>query len=80
MFKLITQQQVPSPCGHNAGAVTAGTVFKLNDGEFETILPDLDFRERNGYTRTVVDVFSSPECGSVARHPFAPFLSNVPLL
>lgn len=35
--------------------VTAGMVYTITD--MATILPMLDFREKNGYTRTVVDVF-----------------------
>eukprot|EP00035_Acanthoeca_spectabilis_P038886 m.57206 g.57206 ORF g.57206 m.57206 type:complete len:182 (+) comp9339_c0_seq4:173-718(+) len=35
--------------------ITAGMVYTISD--IAAILPELDFREKNGYTRTVVDVY-----------------------
>jgi len=39
----------------------AGMVYEIKD--MEAVLPELDFREKNGYTRTAVDIF---EPGGVA--------------
>lgn len=41
--------------GSNDCFVTAGMVYTISD--IAAILPELDFREKNGYTRTVVDVY-----------------------
>ena len=43
------------PARSNRGLVTSGMVYEITD--INLILRDLDEREKNGYTRTVVDVF-----------------------
>ena len=41
---------------HGLGmGVCAGVVYEIKD--MQAILPELDFREKNGYTRTAVDIF-----------------------
>lgn len=41
-------------------AVVAGMAYRIKD--IAAILPDLDFREKNGYTRTVVDITYADGC------------------
>lgn len=36
---------------------TRGVAYRVPDEEAEAVLADLDFREKGGYTRAVVDIF-----------------------
>lgn len=38
-------------------AVVHGVLYKIPEPEFSKVLSDLDFRERHGYTRTLVDTY-----------------------